>query len=87
MKHYQLTEQFRTNTSETFVLNHDLLQYPWNKKSVLMLKSANKCNYMKMKLINLYMSNEQQFYMYHRKDAAAAYVVPVTVSFCAWLVI
>jgi len=42
---------------------------------------------MKMKLINLYMSNEQQFYMNHRKDAAAAHVEPVIVSFCAWLVI
>jgi hypothetical protein len=29
--------------------------------------STNKCNIMKMKLINLHMSNEQQFYMYHRK--------------------
>jgi hypothetical protein len=29
------------------------------------------------------MSNEQQFNVYHRKDAGAAYVVPVTVSFSA----
>jgi len=41
---------------------------------------------MKMKLINLHMSNEQQFHTNHRKDAAAAYVVPAIVSFCAWLV-
>jgi len=41
---------------------------------------------MKMKLINLHMSYEQQFYMNHKKDAAAAHEVPVIVSFCAWLV-
>ena len=88
MKHYQLTQHFRTNTSVTLVLIHDLLRYPWHKKThfdvetVLITRLTWKWYW-----LNLQMSNEEQFYTNHRKDAAAAHVVSIIVSFCAWLVI